>query len=107
MVVRPADGDQRARLRQVLGRPELPGANPEGREDFGALRPEQIAEGAPVRESCGIDAVIVNSELLSQGRQHRVEEFQISVALLACLALPAGARALRVNLSRRRQTLRI
>ena len=77
-------------------------------EAFAARSPEQVAERAAVGMARGVNAFGVHTIILLKARQHRVEEFQVAVALIADRLLPAGFRAFRISEPPRRvETLHV
>lgn len=95
---------QSPRLGQMLGSPEAACDLAYGRDIFETLSPQQVTEGRSIRETGGVNALIVNSEFLMHRDQHRVKEIKIAIsdrAGLVCFDLPSRLVACGIDMTRR------
>jgi len=84
-------------------------ADPDGREHFAALGPQQVAEYRSIGKSGRIDARVINRELLPQAGQHGIKELQVAVmeSGLTALHLPAVLISVGINSTGAFQPLRV
>src|SRR5579872_6700984 len=69
--------------------------------------PEHVREYAAIRESGGINAILIHPKYLAQPGQSGVEKFQIAVAVLSGFPLPSRLVATGVSVCCRRKSLHV